>query len=287
MIAHVAEAGEDRGRVVLRLGPDGAASDLAIAAALRVAAAFGAELECLHVADDRLAALAALPFVREVSLSGLDARPVEPAAIARDARLVARVVQARVEALAEAARVAVRETHVGGEPLAVLAGACAAIGPWNIVALAEPLDAGATTTLETLFERVTGATGIVALPPRAARTEGPVLVAVDDLERLAPALRTASRLAQATGGTIGIVLVNADPDVAAWMEAQARLAVGDSRVVRVEAAIVAETDTAELAAIASRRGVAFLIARLSSLTVGGGDLWPLARGLDCPLLVIR
>ena len=49
MIAHVAEAGEDRGRVVLRLGSSGRLSDIALEAAMRVAQAFQSEIESVFV----------------------------------------------------------------------------------------------------------------------------------------------------------------------------------------------------------------------------------------------
>ena len=78
MIAHVAEMGEDRGRVVLHLR-SGRPSTVALEAAVRVARAFGSEIESLFVEDEQLFDCAAYGFVREVSLSGAP----EPGVVAR------------------------------------------------------------------------------------------------------------------------------------------------------------------------------------------------------------
>ena len=75
MIAHVAQTGEDRGRVVLHLR-SGHPSTLAVEAALRVARAFGSDLESLFVEDEQLFDCAAYGFVHEVSLSGRESRAI-------------------------------------------------------------------------------------------------------------------------------------------------------------------------------------------------------------------
>ena len=69
MIAHVAQTGEDRGRVVLQLG-SAHPSTVALEAAVRVARAFQSEIESLFVEDEQLFDCAAYSFVREVSLRG-------------------------------------------------------------------------------------------------------------------------------------------------------------------------------------------------------------------------
>ena len=69
MIAHVAQSGEDRGRVVIQFR-SGQPSAVAMQAAVHVARAFGSDLEGLFVEDTQLFDCAAYGFVREVSLSG-------------------------------------------------------------------------------------------------------------------------------------------------------------------------------------------------------------------------
>ncbi len=73
MIAHVAETGEDRGRVVLHLRVGAIRAPIALEAAVRVARAFGSDLESMFVEDEQLFDCAAYGFVREVSFSGTSA----------------------------------------------------------------------------------------------------------------------------------------------------------------------------------------------------------------------
>ena len=73
MIAHVAQAGEDRGRVVLQLG-SGHPSAIALEAAVRIARAFQSEIETVFVQDEQLMDCADFGFVREISLTGREHR---------------------------------------------------------------------------------------------------------------------------------------------------------------------------------------------------------------------
>ena len=73
MIAHVAQAGEDRGRVVLQLG-SGHPSAIALEAAVRIARAFQSEIESVFVQDEQLLDCADYGFVREISLTGREQR---------------------------------------------------------------------------------------------------------------------------------------------------------------------------------------------------------------------
>jgi len=82
MIAHVAEAGEARGRVILRIAraPDAAA----IRTAVRFARAFKAELEGLFVEDTNLMTLCGHPFAKLFdgpgrALRGIDERRMRDA----------------------------------------------------------------------------------------------------------------------------------------------------------------------------------------------------------------
>src|SRR5690349_23094669 len=78
MIAHVAETGENQGRVVLQLGSVHP-SAIALEAAVRIAQAFQSEIESVFVEDEQLFDCAAYNFVREVSLSGRHSRAVSAA----------------------------------------------------------------------------------------------------------------------------------------------------------------------------------------------------------------
>jgi hypothetical protein len=64
MIAHVAQIGEDSGRVVVQLG-SAHPSTIALEAAVRIAQAFHSEIESVFVEDSQLFDCAAYSFVRE------------------------------------------------------------------------------------------------------------------------------------------------------------------------------------------------------------------------------
>ena len=97
MILHVAEAGEQRGRVVLQLTSN-EPNPVALQAALRIAQAFRSEIESLFVEDHQLVALASFPFAREVSLSGRRTRALSPESMAREMHLMAQAISRRVRA---------------------------------------------------------------------------------------------------------------------------------------------------------------------------------------------
>jgi len=96
MIAHVAQSGEDSGRVVIQIRSRHP-SAVAMQAAVQIARAFGSDLESLFVEDTQLFDCAAYGFVREISLSGRETRPLSldaPAAVivTADAERVRQVV---------------------------------------------------------------------------------------------------------------------------------------------------------------------------------------------------
>ena len=104
MIAHVAQTGEDRGRVVLQLG-SAHPNTVALEAAVRVARAFQSEIESLFIEDAQLFDCAAYSFVREVSLRGDQRRVMSSASMTRDLRLAAQAARRQLEVLARRAEV--------------------------------------------------------------------------------------------------------------------------------------------------------------------------------------
>lgn len=288
MIAHVASAGEDRGRVVLRLSPSGHPSDVALEAAIRVAQAFQSEIESLFVEEQQLIQLASYPFAREISLSGRHVRTLSLPEIERDMRLLATSLMRRVESLAKKAEVPVRSRSVRGESVGALASACAECGPWNVVALAEPFTPGHGTTLRELFEAVTGTTGIVLAGPRARRTSGPIIVAVEDIERLPGMLRAAERLAGVLSSSVVVLLIGDGEERARLMEAQTRLALAGQGDVRIAATALSRGAPAVAAEALRRLSGGFVIAQFGGLVVpDSDDLRPLAAVLECPLFLVR
>ena len=288
MIAHVAAAGEGRGRVVLRL-THGTTHPVALEAAMRVAQAFQSEIECLFVEDVQLFELAGFPFAREISLSGRRRNALTPECMALDMQHAAAALQRRIGELARRSETPLRVTIVRDAPLDAVARACAECGPWNVVALAEPLGPGSPAMLRELFAAVAGTTGVVVVGPSARRTSGPVVAAVEDIADLEPMLRAAERLlaVMATESLI-LLLVGRNDDETLELEGQARLVLGAEPAAIIQRANMRPGAPIELAEQLRRWESGFILARFGGLLVpAGDDLDHLALTLECPLFLMR
>lgn len=287
MILHVAEAGEQRGRVVLQLSSH-EPNAFALQAALRIAQAFRSEIESLFVEDYQLAELAGFSFAREVSLCGRRTRTLTPDSMAREMYLAAQAVVRRVEGLARAADVPCRRTIVRDEPIRALASACAEHGPWNVIAFGDAFNPANREALRQVFEQVTGTTGLVLVGPGAKRTDGPIVAAVEDMGRLEPMLRSAQRLLREEGEEVTLLLIADDAYKGQWMEDQARLALGDTPGVSFVGAFDGHGSGAVIAELLRRLGAGFVIAQFGGILVPeDGDLRHLASGLECPMFLMR
>ncbi|MGE5511918.1 MAG: hypothetical protein ACM31O_11795 [Bacteroidota bacterium] len=287
MIMHVAEAGEQRGRVVLQLSSS-RPNPVALEAAFRIAQAFRSEIESLFVEDRQLVELASFPFAREISLSGRTTRALSPESIAREMRLVARAVSRRVEELARQAEVPLRCSIVQDEPVQALATACAEHGPWNVVAFADHNVLSNGETLREIIERVSGTTGLLLVGPEAKRTNGPVVVVVEDMLHFEPMVRSAMRLLREEGDEVALLLIADDPYQGQWMESQARLALGDTPGVRIASGVDARGSGLVVAEVLRRLKAGFIIGQFGGILIpADGDLRHLASSLECPLFVMR
>jgi hypothetical protein len=287
MIAHVAEAGEARGRVIVRT-VSARASDIAMQAAVRIAQAYRSEIESLYIEDTELIASSRFPFVREISLLGAIARPITPADVVRDLRFQFKALQRRLGALAGAAQVPIHERFVRDEPLRALAITCADCGPWNVVVLTEPFGAGSGGDIALLLDNVEDATGIVIVGPRASRTSGPVAMFLEDIDALSGMMRAGDRLVDGTDIPLVLAIVAGDGETAGWLESQARLMLGERPDVHFVHLALAHAEPALAAEAIRRMRPGFVIARFGGLVVPvSEDLSPLAAALECPLLLSR
>ena len=116
-----------------------------------------------------------------------------------------------------------RSRVVRDEPLRALSIACAETGPWNVVALAEPFTGSTGGMLKQLLVEIAGATGLVLVGPKARRTTGPTIIAIEDIDRLPSMLNAAERLAALDGSEVILLLVASDDERLHWMDGQARL----------------------------------------------------------------
>jgi hypothetical protein len=114
--------------------------------------------------------------------------------------------------LAAAADIPMQVTIVRDEPVHALAHACASCGPWNVVALAEPLSPGDGAMLSRLFLEVPGTTGLVVVGPTAKRNSGRIVGVVEDIEHFDAVLRTTRRIFDVSGESrFTLLLVNRRP----------------------------------------------------------------------------
>ncbi len=288
MIAHVAEAGEGRGRVVLHLTP-ATPNPIAIAAAVRVAQAFQSEIESLFVEDTTLLDIAALPFAREISFSGRQRRELSTELLERQMRASAAAISRRLIKLAQLAEVPLHVTVVRNEPVEALAQACASCGPWNVVALADPLAPASNGALDRLFASVPDTTALIVVGPMAKRAEGRIVGLVEDIADFDAVLRTARRLhGEAKDVRLTLLLVADSDEEALQMDDQARLAIGADDTIEIVRARVEPHAPAVAAELIRRLGAGFIVGRFGGFVVPRqGDLRQLAAVLECPLFLIR
>ncbi len=288
MIAHVAEAAEDRGRVVLWLGASAQASATAIDAAMFLASAYQSEVESLFVEDRQLFDLKSFPFARVISSYEEGWRDLPTADLDREIHFIGAALQRRIANMADRRSIAWRGRVVRDDPLAALAMACSERGPWNMVAIGEPFGVGKEAQLRELFATVTGTTGVVIAGPMAHRIEGPIVAAVEEVERLGPMLKSTERLKEASGARVILLLVGEHVGDLAWLEGEARLMLGDNADVTLDSVLVKKGDSSAVAGALRRHKAGFALAKYGGLVLPAeGSLRPLSAGLECPLLIVR
>jgi hypothetical protein len=311
MITHVAEAAEARGRVVLRLTA-GQVQLAAIDAAVRLARAYGAEIESLYIENVELLRLATYSFAAEIPALGGRRRPLSVAAVERDMRLQFSSLLRLVKNRAALADVPVHVRVVRDEQVAAVASTCTDCGPWNVVVLTDPLATLDPADLDNLFAWVADTTGVMVvgqprLPdaagsPTLGPTPGPVVLAVEQADALTGMLHTAERLVEGSDTPILILLVgdgtDFGPDLGQTLDTQVRLILSerpphdraDGGQTQIQLFSLSEThgEPAVIAEVLRRLVPSFLIARFGGLVVPpGSPLRLLGSVLQCPLLLIR
>lgn len=220
MIAHVAEASEGSGRVLLWLEPSLPAAPQALEASVRLAAAYGSELETIEVDPLHLDADAGLPLGRVGFRTPFDVKTAADERALR--RTLANGHRNNVDQLAKAFAVSVHHGRGRGDAIDRLTNLCDERGPWNIIVLSRAPSLELASVVANVFANVSGATGVLVGSRRAASWGERVAVVVEDGDRLPSMLRAAERLC-GPNGRIHLVVVAVTKASYDELDGQARL----------------------------------------------------------------
>ena len=225
MTAHVAEASENSGRVLVWLDPQSAGVSPALEASARVAAAYGADIETVVVGDYSFSQSGDVPL-RAVSTTGNGQAIITSIAEMPDVfGLAVRRARRLADRSAQERKVSARNTGTTGDAIDRLAEMCRQNGPWNIVALTKTSQAGDSSVISDILANVSGATGVIVAGPLHERPSADVVVAIEDAERLPSMLRAAERIAGGKG-CIRVLIAAPTRSLHGELEAAARLAIG-------------------------------------------------------------
>jgi len=288
MIAHVAEASEDKGRVVVRLGEFAMSSPAALSAAIHVATAFRSQLEGLFIEDPDLYHACAHANLREVAMTGRAPALLSAEKLGRDAEAFAVAVQRQLSNAAGAAGVRFTARVVRQTPIKALQDACAERGPWNIIVFAEPIEGSERSAfVSDTIAQVWGTTGYIATGARAAWRAGPIVVAIEDVGHLTGMIRAAERLAAVAGDDIQLIPVGIDEIGLDWLEGEIRLTLGEGSSVAVLPRPVYAGSNLVLHAAISACRPRMVIARHGGFLLPAGETANPLAGLGCPVFMVH
>jgi hypothetical protein len=286
-VVHVAEAGENRGRVVLRLS-SAVPERLAVLAALRLARAYQAELESIFIEDQHLIDMCGHAEAAEISLCGRDRRSLSPVTLMRQYSYAARQAERRVAALAHQAQITYRARTIRDEPTHALNRACAESGPWNVVVLADAVHGRDRPAVQRLLDDMVGATALLLVGAAVCRIDGPVMIVLESLERLPLMLRVAERIAAEASAEIVVAMASSMDDAATGMDDSVRLYLADRTDVHLISLARARGHTGALHEAVRRQRPGFLIGQAGAALLPANAGWSdVARALECPLFVMR
>lgn len=287
MIDHVAEASEDRGRVIVQLGDFACSSSPAIAAAIHVALAFQSQLEGLFVENPDVYAASRLGG-REVMCHGQKTAPLSAKRLSEDADHFAVAAQRQLATAAAKSVVAFTARVSRDTPVGALQTACAQSGPWNIIVLAEPVASpDKSAQLSGIMAQVFGTTGTIATGSRAAWRKGPVIAAVEDVDRLNGMVRAAQRLAAVSGDEVLLLPVGTDEIALDWLESEIRLTLGNAPGIRIlPRPLHVEYPGVLLSALIDQQP-RIVIARHGGHLIPADDAAKPLRQLGCPIFLVH
>jgi hypothetical protein len=285
-MAHVAEASEANGRVLYLLETGASDTSHSAAAAVRLAAAFSAEIEAVALNADAVDRARMLPVTSLATAS----TQVCVDAFGR-AQAQSRIMMDRqIRVLSEAARrggVVASQTAVSGDAIDQLDALCLARGPWNVVVLSAPVSEQTARAASSIFANVSGATGIVAAAPRYPYPEGPVAIVVEDVERLPAMLRAAGRLKGLCGRVHLLFAADRRRDLEE-LDTHVRLTTGNHKGLVIEPPVPMLGVPGALDDALRGLQASFVIARFAGTLLSSPQVMARTIALTCaPFLLVR
>ncbi|HVJ77924.1 MAG TPA: hypothetical protein VM620_08825 [Hyphomicrobium sp.] len=282
MIAHVAEASELSGRVVLWLDPESQCSPDLLDAPVRLAAAFGAEIETIIVEQ-------AAHLNGDVPMRSIGPASDTGAHLA-DHRfeLLSERSRRAVERAGAAHRVQVRHALAHGDAVDRIAEMCLERGPWNIVALTRMPGLGSHSVIGSLLANVSGATGfLLCNEHRPIAISARVVVVVEDADRLPSMLRAAERLSE-PGSPVQIVIGAETAAEHAELEQQVRLLTAEMSTVSFASVGPTFGVPGALTEAVARMKPSLIVARFGGAALADGrELSRASAATRAPILLVR
>lgn len=287
MIAHVAEASEQSGRVVLWIDPAERCDAAMLEAPVRLAAAYGSEIETIIIEPG-------LPQIGDPSPIPVSYVPLRkgdgdesPMQNGVAFKLLTERHRRTVEGIAGKHGITVRHGSARGDPIDRIAETCLARGPWNIVALASAPSASSQSTLNTLLANVSGATGFLVPAPSRYRTDGAIVIVAEDAERLLSMLRAAERI-RSPGASVHVIVGAVTEREYIEIDAHARLLAGELERIVFEDAGPTYGVPGVVAERIRRLKPSFVIARYGGTALADGrELARASAATGAPFLLIR
>lgn len=276
-------------KIVLRLR-SAAPSRLALEAAVNAARALDKRLSGVFLESRELLSVAALSCVREVTLTGRRGGMLTRERLEHDLRLATASVQRELRELARLAGVELDFAIVEGDADEPIAGPFEA---GTLIASGEPVSAAEAARLSHILNEVDEVAGVLITGPRAQRSRGPIIVAVEEAERILPLLGYAERLRLDHHPGIVLLLVADTRERIEALHKAAEHLLHPALPVTFAHALISRAAAGRgsagvLAEAVIRFGSGFAIAHLGRLIrAREQELKTLARTLECPLLLLK
>jgi hypothetical protein len=288
MIAHLAAAHEGRGRVVVRLGEPVPSSPAVLAAAAHMARAFGSAIEGLFIEDVDTFVAASHLAANELSLFGHQRRHLEPQRLQQDVGHFGVAIQRELSQAAAKSGVAFEANVVRGDVLTALTRACDARGPWNMIAIGEPIATSTTAALlSAVAEHIVATTGVIAAARSAQWRSGPIVIALEDVTVLTGLVRAAQRMAAPFDDPVWLLPVGEDAIALDWLDSEIRLTMAGGTGVQLLAPVARNANPRAISMAIAACRPRLVLARMGGLVVPSDDAIAALSVIKAPVFLVR